>query len=113
MASRNVTLTKIHPVSAFKVATLLALVGFAAWLLAASILYAFLAAAGVVDSLNSLIGGVGGETGIGYPLVLGLAGVSGTFCVIFVAIMAPLTAYLYNALVDIVGGVTVELTDYR
>ena len=33
MASRNVTVTRIRPGSAFKVGILMALIGFAAWLL--------------------------------------------------------------------------------
>ena len=113
MASRNVTVTRVRPASVFKVSILLALIGFVAWMIAMSILYFAVEAAGVVDSLNSLIGGVGGETAIDFPLVLALAGLSGAVGVVFVALMAPLTAFIYNALADLFGGVGIELTDYR
>ncbi|WKK60619.1 DUF3566 domain-containing protein [Corynebacterium sp. P3-F1] len=113
MAVRNVSVTRIRPGSAFKVGILMALVGFAAWLIAVSLLYVAVDAAGVVDSFNSLIGGVGGDTAIDFPLVIALAGLSGAIGVVFVAIMAPLTAFIYNALTDLVGGLGLELTDYR
>ena len=113
MASRNVTVTRIRPASAFKVGILMALVGFVAWLISVSLLYVAVDAAGVVDSLNSLIGGVGGETAIDFPLVIALAALAGAIGVVFVAVMAPLTAFIYNALADLVGGLGLELTDYR
>ncbi|EFK55310.1 DUF3566 domain-containing protein [Corynebacterium genitalium ATCC 33030] len=113
MAARNVTLTRIRPGSAFKIGILLSLIGFAAWLLAVTVLYFVIDAAGVVDSMNSLIGGVGGETAIDFPLVLALAGLSGATGVVFVALMAPLTAFIYNALADLVGGLAIELTDQQ
>ena len=113
MAARNVTVTRIRPGSAFKVGILMALIGFAAWLIAVSVLYLAVDAAGVVESINSLIGGVGGETIIDFPLVIALAALAGAIGVVAVAIMAPLTAFIYNALADLVGGLGVELTDYR
>lgn len=113
MASRNVTVTRIRPGSAFKVGILMALIGFAAWLLAVSVLYLAVDAAGVVESINSLIGGVGGETIIDFPLVIALAALVGAISVVAVAIMAPLTAFIYNALADLVGGLGIELTDCR
>ncbi|GAB3084451.1 DUF3566 domain-containing protein [Corynebacterium aquatimens] len=113
MAARNVTVTRIRPGSAFKVGILLAIIGFAAWLLAVSGVYMVLDSAGVVESVNSLIGGVGGETVVNFGIVLAAAALTGTIWVIFVAIMAPLTAFIYNALADLVGGLSIELTDYR
>ena len=113
MAARNVTVTRIRPGSAFKVGMLMALVGFAAWLIAVSVLYVALDSVGVVESMNSLIGGVGGETIIDFSLVLALGGLAGAIGVVFVAIMAPITAFIYNALADLVGGIRLELTDDR
>ena len=46
-------------------------------------------------------------------LVLALAGLSGATGVVFVALMAPLTAFIYNALADLVGGLAIELTDQQ
>ena len=39
MAARNVTVTKVRPMSAFKIGICMALIGFAAWLIAVSVLY--------------------------------------------------------------------------
>ncbi|MDK8796054.1 DUF3566 domain-containing protein [Corynebacterium sp. MSK041] len=111
MASRNVTVTHINPMSAFKVGICMALVGFAAWLIAVSILYVAVDAFGVVASMNSLISGVGGDTAISFPFVLAIAALLGAIGVVFVALMAPLTAFIYNALTGLVGGVEVELTN--
>ena len=63
--------------------------------------------------MNSLISGVGGDTAIDFPFVLAIAALFGAIGVVFVALVAPLTAFLYNALTGLVGGVEVELTDYR
>ena len=55
MASRKVTVTQVDPMSAFKISICMALVGFAAWLIAVTILYIAVDAVGVGDSLNSQI----------------------------------------------------------
>ena len=113
MAARNVTVTKVRPMSAFKIGICMALIGFAAWLMAVSVLYMAVDAAGVVASMNSLISGVGGDTAIDFPFVLAIAALLGAIGVMFVALVAPLTAFLYTALTGLVGGGEVELTDYR
>ncbi|AWB83087.1 DUF3566 domain-containing protein [Corynebacterium liangguodongii] len=111
MAARKVTITHVHPGSAFRVATLVALAGFAAWMIGASLVYFFLAQAGVVESINSLLAGVGGETVVDTPLVLSAAALIGLVGVVFVAVMAPLTAVMYNAIAGLTGGLTVTMVN--
>ena len=113
MASRKVTVTQVDPMSAFKISICMALVGFAAWLIAVTILYIAVDAFGIVDSMNSLISGVGGDTAINFPFVLAIAALLGAIGVMFVALLAPLTAYIYNALTGLVGGVDVQLANNR
>ena len=105
MAARKVTIRDIDAGSVFKVATLLSLVGFVAWMIGAALVYYGLERVGVVDSLNSLIGGVGGDQVIDMKLAMSAAGLLGLIGVVFTAIMAPLTVAMYNAIADLVGGI--------
>lgn len=109
MATRKVAVTEIGVVSVFKVATIISLVGFIAWMIAAVLLYFGLSAAGVVESMNSLIGGVGGDKVIDMPFVLSAAGLLGLLGVVFTALIAPLMAVIYNSIADLVGGVDYTL----
>ncbi len=111
MAARKVTVTYISPVSVFKVASILAAIGFVAWMIAATLLYGGLQSAGVIDSVNSLIGGVGGDQVVDFPLLISAAALLGLVGVVFVAIMAPLTAVIYNAVANLVGGVNIRMTN--
>ena len=111
MAARKVSIKHVGVGSVFKVASILALIGFVAWMLAAALIYYGLERAGVVDSLNSLIGGVGGDQVIDMTLVLSVAGLVGLIGVVFTAVMAPLTAILYNAVADLVGGVRYTMSN--
>ncbi|MEH0148119.1 DUF3566 domain-containing protein [Corynebacterium sp. Q4381] len=111
MAARKVAVKHIGVGSVFKVATLLSLVGFVAWMIAAAIIYYGLERAGVVDSVNSLIGGVGGDQVIDMTLVLSGAALLGLIGVVFTAVMAPLIAVIYNAIADLVGGVTYTMSN--
>lgn len=109
MATRKVAVTEIGVVSVFKVATIVSLVGFIAWMIAAVLVYFGLSAAGVVESMNSLIGGVGGDQVIDMPFVLSAAGLLGLLGVVFTALIAPLLAVIYNSIADLVGGVDYTL----
>lgn len=111
MAARKVVIRRVGVGSVFKVATILALVGFVAWMLAASLLYFGLQRAGVVDSLNGLVSGVGGDQFIDATLVMSAAGLFGLIGVVFTAVIAPLCAVLYNAIADLVGGVTITMSN--
>lgn len=111
MAARKVSIKHVGVGSVFKVASILALIGFVAWMLAAALIYYGLERAGVVDSLNSLIGGVGGDQVIDMTLVLSVAGLVGLIGVVFTAVMAPLMAAIYNAVADLVGGITYTMSN--
>ena len=111
MAARKVAVKRLEVGSVFKVATLLSLVGFVAWMIAATIIYYGLERAGVVDSVNSLIGGVGGDQVIDMTLVLSGAALLGLIGVVFTAVMAPLIAVIYNAIADLFGGLTFTMSN--
>lgn len=111
MAVRKVTVRNIGAGSVFKVATLLALLGFIAWMGACALVYYGLDRAGVVESVNSLIGGVGGDQVVDMKLAMTAAALLGLIGVVFIAVMAPLTAILYNAVADLVGGVRYTMSN--
>lgn len=111
MAVRKVTVRNIGAGSVFKVATLLALLGFIAWMGACALVYYGLDRAGVVESVNSLIGGVGGDQVVDMKLAMTAAALLGLIGVLFTAVMAPLTAILYNAVADLVGGVRYTMSN--
>lgn len=111
MAERQVTVSNISPLSAFKTALVLALAGLAAWMICVALLYAGMAAAGVWDNLNSVIGGAGGEGTVTFGVVMSLAGLMGAITAILVAVLAPLVALVYNATVDLFGGVEITLNE--
>ena len=111
MAARKVTIRNISASSVFKVATILALIGFVAWMIGVTIVYFGLEQAGVIDSVNSLIGGVGGDQVIDMKVCLSAAGLLGLIGVVFTAIMAPLTVVIYNSIADLVGGVSFTMSN--
>lgn len=111
MATRETVITRVSPASAFKMSLALSLVGFAAWVICVSLLYVGLAAAGVWDQVNEIIGGIGGEQGITFGLVLSLSSLIGATVAIFNTILAPLVAVIYNAVVDLFGGLRVSLRE--
>ena len=111
MATRKVTITHVSPVSAFKVGSILAAVGFIVWMIAAILLYGGLQSAGVIDSVNSLIGGVGGDQVVDFPLLISAAALFGLVGVVFIAVMAPLTAVIYNAVASLAGGLSIRMSN--
>ena len=111
MAARKGTIRNIGASSVFKVATILALIGFVAWMIGVTIVYFGLEQAGVIDSVNSLIGGVGGDQVIDMKVCLSAAGLLGLIGVVFTAIMAPLTVVIYNSIADLVGGVSFTMSN--
>lgn len=111
MAARKVAVKHVGVGSVFKVATILSLIGFVAWMIAATIIYFGLERAGVIDSMNSLIGGVGGDQVIDMAFVLSAAGLIGLIGVVFTAVMAPLVTVIYNGIADLVGGITYTMSN--
>ena len=111
MAARKVTIRSVSAGSVFKVASLLALLGFIAWMAASALVYYALERAGVVESVNSLIGGVGGDQVVDLKLAMSVAGLLGLVGFLFQVIMAPLTVVIYNAVADLVGGISFTMSN--
>ncbi|MEJ5928461.1 DUF3566 domain-containing protein [Corynebacterium sp. H128] len=111
MAERKVTVRSISPFTAFRTALVLSLAGLVAWMICVLLLYVGMGAAGVWDSLNSVIGGAGGEGTVSLKLVLSLAGLLGAIAAILVSVLSPLVALVYNATVDLFGGLEITLND--
>ncbi|RNE48140.1 DUF3566 domain-containing protein [Corynebacterium alimapuense] len=111
MPARDVAVTRISPLSAFRVGLAMSLVGLVAWLLAVVLLYFGMGAAGVWDQVNSLIGGVGGDQVITFGMVISVATLLGAIGAILTSVLAPLSAVIYNAIVDLFGGLTVSLQE--
>ena len=111
MAARKVTIRSVSAGSVFKVASLLALLGFIAWMAASALVYYALERAGVVESVNSLIGGVGGDQVVDMKLAMSAAGLFGLVGFLFQVIMAPLTVIMYNAIADLVGGINFTMSN--
>ncbi|AKK07483.1 DUF3566 domain-containing protein [Corynebacterium testudinoris] len=111
MAKRDVAITRIAPLSAFRVALAMSLVGLVAWLLTVVLLYIGMDAAGVWDKANSLIGDVGADQVISFGLVISIAALLGAIWAILVTVLAPLGAIIYNAIVDLFGGIQMRLQE--
>ncbi|GAA1472519.1 DUF3566 domain-containing protein [Corynebacterium felinum] len=111
MATRVHTVTRVSPLTVFRTAFTLSLVGLAAWVLCVTLLYFGMDAAGVWDKVNDVIGGVGGSQTITFGLVLSLASLLGALMTLAASILAPLIAVVYNASVDLFGGVKVTLRE--
>ncbi|MCS5479991.1 DUF3566 domain-containing protein [Corynebacterium sp. YIM 101645] len=104
MATRVVSVTRVSPLSAFRVGLAMSLVGLAAWLIAVAVLYVGMGAAGIWDQLNSLLGDIGGDQAVTFGLVMSVAALLGAISAILTTVLAPLGAVVYNAIVDLFGG---------
>ncbi|MDO5669912.1 MAG: DUF3566 domain-containing protein [Corynebacterium sp.] len=104
MASRDIAVTRISPLSAFRVGLAMSLVGLVAWLIACALLFFGMDAAGIWDQVNSLLGDIGGEQTVTFGLVMSVAALLGAISAILTSVLAPLAALVYNAIVDLFGG---------
>lgn len=111
MAAREVAVTRVSPVSAFRVALAMSLVGLVAWILCVALLYFGMQAFGIWDQLNAVVAGVGGDQAIGFGMVISIAALVGAIGAILMTVLAPLVAIIYNSLVDLFGGITVTLQE--
>lgn len=111
MATREVAITRISPISAFRTAMSLSLVGLVAWVICVVILFFGLDSAGIWTKANDIIGGIGGDQQIDFGLVLAVASLLGAIVAIMVSILAPLFAIIYNSIVDLFGGIKVRLRE--
>ncbi|MFH0412043.1 DUF3566 domain-containing protein [Corynebacterium sp. L4756] len=111
MARRNVSLKRISPLSAFRVGLAMSLVGLVAWLIAVVLLYFGMDQFGIWESLNSLIFDVGGNQTITFGMVVSICALIGAVIAILNTILAPILALIYNAIVDLFGGIEMGLQD--
>ncbi|OFK61025.1 MULTISPECIES: DUF3566 domain-containing protein [unclassified Corynebacterium] len=111
MIGRELHLARISPMSAFRVGLAMSLVGLVAWLIAVCLLYVGLDQAGIWDSFNSLVGGVGGGFEVSFGLVVSAAALFGAIIAVLMTILAPIMAVIYNAIVDVFGGFKIRLQD--
>ncbi|WIM67700.1 DUF3566 domain-containing protein [Corynebacterium breve] len=111
MATRDVTINKVTPFSAFKVGVVMGLISLVIWLIAVTILYVGMDAAGIIEQVNSLIGGVGGEQLVGFGLVFSAAGLMGIIGTVMMAVLAPLSVVIYNAIAELLGGLSISVAD--
>ncbi|AZA08167.1 MULTISPECIES: DUF3566 domain-containing protein [Corynebacterium] len=111
MAIKRSNIVRVSPKSAVLTALALSLVGFAAWIVCVCLLYFGLDAAGVWDKANSVIGGVGGKQGITFGLVITTSAMLGAVVAVLNILLAPVAAIIYNASVDIFGGLRVYVRE--
>ncbi|MDO5032179.1 DUF3566 domain-containing protein [Corynebacterium sp.] len=111
MVGRELTLARISPMSAFRVGLAMSLVGLVAWILAVCLLYVGLDQVGIWDSLNSLVGGVGGGFQVTFGVVLSMAALIGAIMAVLMTLLSPLLAVIYNAIVELFGGFKIRLSD--
>ncbi|KAA8720415.1 DUF3566 domain-containing protein [Corynebacterium spheniscorum] len=113
MATRQVSVVRISPMSAFRVALAMSLVALVAWIITVALLYYGLQTAGIWDKLNSVVAGVGGDQVVGFGMVMAVASLVGAIAAILMTILAPLAAVIYNAIVDLFGGIRLTLHERR
>ena len=112
-------LRNIDTFSALKISLVTSIVLFFVWMIAVAILYGVLGGLGVFDSLNEVIGQLSTSTGAGdgdapvitAGIVLGGAAVIGLVNVVLLTALCTVTAFIYNLLADMVGGLEVTLAE--
>lgn len=115
-------LTRIDPWSVMKTSFLLSIALGVVTIVAVTIVWSVLGAAGVWDSINQTVQEVvGGEEGttfdvtdyIGASRVLGFTMLVAVIDVVLLTAVATLGAFLYNMAAALVGGIDVTLTEDR
>lgn len=103
------TLKEISPLSAMKVGAILSACIFAAWMIAAALIYIFLGIGGIWDRMNNLLADLIGAEQISAGLYFGLAAGIGVLEFVVVMLIAPVFALLYNSAAGLVGGLHVTI----
>ena len=106
---RELTLTSIDVRSAARLGLAAGCVTFAVWVLAWMLLWFVLAVAGVWGRMNTLLSDIAGFGGISGWGVLGAVALVGVLEFFVVWGIVPLTALVYNAAADVLGGLKVRV----
>lgn len=108
---RELTVTSIDVRSAGRLGLAAGCVTFVVWVLAWMLLWLVLAVAGVWGRMNSLLADIAGFGGISGWGVLGAVALVGVLEFFVVWGIVPLTALVYNAVADVLGGLKVRVAD--
>lgn len=109
-------LRRVDPASALRQAAMWSGVGFAVWMIAVTVLYAMLAALGVVGAVNTLFGQVASGPGHGGGVIsvdgvwLVTALIGGVIALLTVA-LSSLAVAVYNLCAGLVGGLEITLSE--
>ncbi|WP_311489073.1 DUF3566 domain-containing protein [uncultured Corynebacterium sp.] len=106
---RELTLTSIDVHSAGRLGLAAGCVTFVVWVLAWMFLWLVLAVAGVWGRMNTLLADIAGFGGISGWGVLGAVALVGVLEFFVVWGIVPLTALVYNAAADVLGGLKVRV----
>lgn len=106
---RELTLTSIDVRSAGRLGLAAGCVTFVVWVLAWMLLWLVLAVAGVWGRMNTLLADIAGFGGISGWGVLGAVALVGVLEFFVVWGIVPLTALVYNAAADVLGGLKVRV----
>ncbi len=106
---RELTLTSIDVRSAGRLGLAAGCVTFVVWVLAWMLLWFVLAVAGVWGRMNTLLSDIAGFGGISGWGVLGAVALVGVLEFFVVWGIVPLTALVYNAAADVLGGLKVRV----
>ncbi|AGE35615.1 DUF3566 domain-containing protein [Corynebacterium urealyticum] len=108
---RELTLTFIDVRSAGRLGLAAGCVTFVVWVLAWMLLWLVLAVAGVWGRMNTLLADIAGFGGISGWGVLGAVALVGVLEFFVVWGIVPLTALVYNAAADVLGGLKLRVAD--
>jgi hypothetical protein len=105
--------------SALKISLVMSIALFCVWMVAVGILYGVLGGLGVFDTLNELIGQLSSASGdeqasgdaISAGIVFGGAAVIGAVNIVLLTALCTVSAFVYNLLADLVGGLEVTLAE--
>lgn len=112
-----VQVRRIDPWATFKVAAVLAVVGFFIWMIAVAVLYLVLGGMGVWDQLNSSFNtlttdGTSIDSDvIGAGSVFFWSTLIGAISAVLITALTTVGAYIYNICADLVGGVEITIAD--
>lgn len=108
---------RVDPWSVLKLALVLSVALFFAWMIAVAVLYGVLGGMGVWDQLNGTFSELTQpENSLGEPLispvrVFGVASIVGAINIVLLTALATVAAFIYNVAADFAGGVEVTLSE--